>query len=505
MAWNELVDQILIRNEIRRRQIRVSDDEIRSALLYYPHPDFQRDPAFRTETGEFDMTRYQQFLAQAGQDPQFLAQIEAYYRDLIPRQKLLRQLTLGVYVRDLELWEMWRDANEAVEASYIALAPQDQIIDSEVTVTPEDVASYFAENRERFALPARAEVRFTYIDKTPTPADTVSALELARTIRQEIVDGASFEDVAARESGDPTSAPNGGRMGTVTRGALIAPLDSAAFSRPVETLSEPIATPFGYHLVEVLSRTGDQAEIRHILALIERTADSEVSLLTRADSLESLSSRMTFDEAAGQLGLTISTGEVTTDFALLPGVGSAIDAQDWIFVDGAGAGEVSPLFENESVFYLVELVGESPEGFQSLDDVAADIESQLRMERKLALLTERARGWATELKSGDITLDDLAERVGMSVEQTGRFVRSDFVEGLGQQSPAAGAAFGVPMGGIAGPAVALGQVVLLHVEGRYEADRAAWEAQKESQRTTVTTQIQEARLARFLDGLREST
>jgi hypothetical protein len=43
------------------------------------------------------------------------------------------------------------------------------------------------------------------------------------------------------------------------------------------------------------------------------------------------------------------------------------------------------------------------------------------------------------------------------------------------------------------------------VEGRYEADRAAWEAQKESQRTTVTTQIQEARLARFLDGLREST
>jgi hypothetical protein len=218
-----------------------------------------------------------------------------------------------------------------------------------------------------------------------------------------------------------------------------------------------------------------------------------------------LSARLTFAEAASQLNLTVSTGEISSDIALLPGVGSAIDAQDWIFVDGAGTGDVSDLFENESVFYLVEVVSRSPEGYQTLEDVAGDIERQLRGEQKLAILTERARGWAGELRSGSITLSDLAERVGVEVEETERFTRTSFVDGLGQQTPAIGAAFGVAEGGIAGPAVALDQVVLLNVVRRYEADRAAWEAQKESQRLTVSASIQEARLSRFLDGLRENT
>jgi hypothetical protein len=201
----------------------------------------------------------------------------------------------------------------------------------------------------------------------------------------------------------------------------------------------------------------------------------------------------------------VSTGEVTSDFALLPAIGSAVDAQDWIFLDGAGAGDVSMLFENESVFYLVELVGVTPAGYQTLEDVSADIEGRLRAERKLAILMERAQGWAGELRSGQITLEDLAERAGVPVAETGRFTRTGFVEGLGQQTPALGAAFGVPEGAIAGPAVALDQVVLLHVERRHDADRAAWEAQKESQRSTVVAEIQEGRLSRFLEGLREST
>lgn len=506
MAWNEVVDQILIRNEIAQRGIRVSDDEIRSALLYYPHPEFQRDPAFRTEAGEFDMARYQQFLAQAGQDPSFLQGIEAYYRDLLPRQKLLRQLTLGIYATDRDLWERWQEANEAVEASFIAISPEDQIADSEVPVTPEEVSAHYQANRESYALPARAEVRYLLLDKAPTPADSLAVRERVASVREEIASGATtFEDAAALESDDATSAQSGGAMGSVARGSLIAPLDSAAFSLPVGTLSQPIETPFGFHLVEVTSRTGDQAEIRHILISLERTSDSEIALLTRADSLETLAERVGFEEAAGQLGIPISTGEVTADYALLPGVGSAVDAQDWIFVDGAGPGEASILFENESVFYMTELVSRTPEGYQTLEEVSGDIESQLRAERKLALLMERAEEWAAELRSGGTTLNDLAERIGVSVLETGRMTRTTFVDGLGQQSRAAGAAFGVEEGGIAGPEVALDQVILLHVEAKYEADRAAWEAQKEAQRSSVVSQIQETRLERYLDGLREST
>lgn len=395
--------------------------------------------------------------------------------------------------------------NEAVEASFIAVSPNDQVQDSEITIAPTDVEAYYEENQEDFALPARASVSYLFIDKSPTPADTAAARERVVALRQEIAGGGDFAEVAVRESGDEASAAQGGALGTVTRGALIPVLDSAAFSLPVGTLSQPLESPFGYHLIEVTSRTGDDAEVRHILVPLERTAESEIDLLTRADSLESLSIGRTLAETASQLGLTVSTGEVTEEIALLPGIGSALDAQDWIFIDRDGSEEVSPLFENESVFYLVEINELSPEGVRALEEVSSEIEGILRTERKTEALMERARGWAQELKSGLVTLEDLAERIGVPVSQTGRFTRMDFVTGLGQQSRAIGAAFGTAEGGTAGPIVALDQVILLRVERKYEADRAAWEAQKDTQRGTVASELNEDRLAQWLEGLREST
>ena len=82
-AWDQVVDQILIDRELSRRGIRVSDDEVRQAARLSPPPEFQLDPAFQNEQGQFDLVLYQRFLDQAGQDPVFLQQLELYYRNLL--------------------------------------------------------------------------------------------------------------------------------------------------------------------------------------------------------------------------------------------------------------------------------------------------------------------------------------------------------------------------------------------------------------------------------------
>jgi hypothetical protein len=120
-AWNEVVNQILIEQELARRGIRVTDREIQDAARFSPPPELSGDPFFQTE-GVFDIQKYQEFLARSA-DELLLLQLEAYYREIIPRSKLLRQVTSGIYFTDSELWDQYRFENEQVRIQFVAMNP----------------------------------------------------------------------------------------------------------------------------------------------------------------------------------------------------------------------------------------------------------------------------------------------------------------------------------------------------------------------------------------------
>jgi peptidyl-prolyl cis-trans isomerase D len=504
MAWEQVVTQILIQKELDRRGIRVTADEIRQAVRFSPPPELRNDPNFQTD-GQFDMERYQAFLAQATQDPQFVQQLEQYYRDAIPRSKLLRQLTSGIHVSDAQLWQEWRDRHERAEVTFVTLQPGERISDAEVEVTRDEVERYYRDHREEFAVPARANLRYTYMSKAPTDADSLAVMDRLEGIHQRLQEGADFADVADLESADRETAPEGGLLGTVARGQAHPALDEAIFSLPVGEVSEPIRSDQGWHILEVLSRDEDEAEVRHILIPMERTDDSEIRLLTRADSLESMGRNMPVADAAAELGLPVREGEITEDFAILAGVGPADEGQDWIFEEQEeGPGAVSPVFENQETFYMVEILRMAPAGYLSLEQVSAEIESRLRLQKKLERAEEEARGLVAELRNG-LSLEELAEREGLEVQTAGPFSRVEPVPGLGLRNAAVGAAFGRDVGEVAGPVRVQDRVIILRVDDRIEADREAWEEQKSLQRMQKVAQIRQERLERWLDGLREVT
>ncbi len=505
MAWDEVVTQILIQKELERRGIRVSDDEIRDAARYSPPPDLQQDPSFQTN-GQFDLDKYHEFLASASADRFFMQQLEQYYREVIPRSKLMRQLTAGIYVSDAELWREWKEQNEQVAARYLALDPQQRISRDDVEVSEGEIAQYYEENRDEFAIPARAEARYVSLSKTPAAADSADALERAREARQELLEGVEFAEVAARESGDEETADQGGALGTVTRssGDLQLPLEEAIFTLPVGELSEPVETGLGYHVVEVLSRDGDSAEARHILIPLERTDDSEFRLLTRADSLEMLAENQSLDEAAEVLGLQVREGDLTEDFPILPGVGRAPEGAHWIFEEMAAPGAVSEVFESTEAFYVLELTRYSPATHQGVSEAAPAIRETLRLEKKLERAVEEGREHAQALRDGVATLEELSERHGLTLGSPDPFSRVDFVPGLGRQNRAIGTAFGLPEGAVSEPIRSDGNVFIIEVVERIPADREEWEVQKEIQRAIRLNEIRQERLDQWIDGLRES-
>lgn len=76
------------------------------------------------------------------------------------------------------------------------------------------------------------------------------ALAKVQELKKQIDAGANFEDLAKKES-DGTSKANGGKLAGVAHGELVPAFETVAFSQAVGTISDPVETPFGYHLIRV--------------------------------------------------------------------------------------------------------------------------------------------------------------------------------------------------------------------------------------------------------------
>lgn len=500
-AWDQLVNQALIRNELARRGIVVTDEEVRQAARFSPPPEFRANPAFQTD-GQFDLQKYQAFLANPSLDNTLLLQLESYYRDGLTQQKLYQQVTSGVYVPDGELWRMWRDDHEQVQVRFLVLDPEQIVPDEEVTVSESEIRAYYDSHEEDFAVPATARVRIAVLPKAPLAPDSAAALARADSLREVILGGGDFAEIAREVSQDEGTAAGGGDLGTFSRGQMVGPFDSVAFNAPVGTLQGPVRTAFGYHLIEVLDRSADSAQARHILVRIERTDDSEIRLLTLADSLEALGETRPLAEAAAAIGIEVREVQISENFPFVPGPGQVGEGADWA-LEEAEPGEVSPVFENRQAFYAMELIDMSPAGTLPLEEARPAIENTLRRQKKTERVMAIAANLAARARAGE-DLEAIAAETGYDLRISELFARTDFVAGLGRANRAIGTAFGLEPGEISEPVEAVNNVVVLQSVQQTSADSLAWAAQKEEQRVALETQIEQRRVQEWLEGLREN-
>lgn len=497
-AWEQLVMQRLIAQELRRRGIQVTDAEVRQAARYAPPPEFVSHEAFQTN-GQFDLTKYHAFLASPSVDTELLVQLEAYYRDAIPRSKLYYQSTAGTFVTDGALWRMWRDTHEKVRIRFLAFDPATMVPDAAVSITDAEIRSYYESHEEDFLRPAQASVRYIVLDRSPTAADSALALERARELAARAATGA-FEEIARAESGDSASAAEGGRL-TVVRGQTYPALEEAAFSQRVGAVGPPVLSPAGYHVLRVDSRSDSTAEARQILVPVRLSQAREDELFDMADSLDVLSENTRLDEMARQFGLTVRTADLIPGLAFVPGLGLAEEGVAWAF-DDAAPGEVSAVFEMPSAYYVFELVDRQEERTLTLAEATPTVRSALIAEKKVQRAKETVRQALEQIESGR-SMEQVAAQFETQVQEAGPFSRGEFVPGLGRLNPAVGTAFGLRQGQLSGVVESERQLFIIQLLERQDASRAEWEQQKAEQRARVTQALAEQRWNEFLAALRE--
>ncbi|MBS1561446.1 MAG: peptidylprolyl isomerase [Bacteroidetes bacterium] len=145
-----------------------------------------------------------------------------------------------------------------------------------VKATRVDVESFYERYKDSLkAIPPR--VQLAHIVKYIKPSDTQKkeALELSKRIRDSVIAGGSFGDFARRYSADPGTAQHGGDLGYVEKGKLMPSYESAAFALQPGEISQPVETPFGFHVIQLIEKTPSTINTRHILFRVGQTEDDK--------------------------------------------------------------------------------------------------------------------------------------------------------------------------------------------------------------------------------------
>jgi peptidyl-prolyl cis-trans isomerase D len=422
-VWDQFVQSHVLDTEYKRRGITVSPDEIVQAIRTSPPPEFQKIPEFQTDS-QFDLAKYQRWLTSSVAQ-QYLPSLEAQYRDQIKRSKLLSVVTADVYLSDAALWQQYRDEHEKVKIELAAIVPGTVVPDSAVTVTDAEVTEYYRTHLDDFKRPSTAYLSFVSLPRFTTASDTAAALGRADSARAEIAGGAPFADVARRESADTASASHGGDLGEWTRGSMDPAFDSAAFALPLHTMSTPVLSRFGYHLIEMTSRKGTKAKGRHILFPIEVAGAHRDQLDAQADSLERLgaerSDRAALDTVSRALRLPLGhTGAVQQGTKVQIGQLVVPDAGVWAFQAKPGA--TSPVIESSTAYYIFRLDSLKAAGVPPLSEIRSLVTLQARAEKKTGLARTVAKDFLKRVEAGS-SLAEAGAALKLPVQEFGPFTR----------------------------------------------------------------------------------
>lgn len=501
-AFNEMVTEILLAQEYRRRGITISDAELRDYARFAPPQWITRDPSLQTD-GQFDPAKYQRLLASSqARQGGLLVALEQYYRSEVPKEKLAEQVTAGVFATDVDLWRAYQDANDSASVTFVAFRPQPTAADSNISES--DLRKYYDAHKAEFERAGHASVSVLAIPRKITAADSAAVRAHAEQIRAEILGGAKFDEVAKRESADTLSGANGGDLGKGPKGRFVPEFEKALDALKPGELSGPVLTQFGYHLIRVDSRSGDTTQARHILLRIQPSDSSQAKMDREADQLSRIAAGSDqpakFDEAAKTLGLTPFKVSVNEGEPALHNGQYVPSVSAWAF-GGAKAGEISDLFDSDDGYFLARLESVQPGG-KTFDAVKGDVRARLAADRAVERAVPQANDLATAARASSLEAAAAARK--LTVQKTGMVNRGAAASTLGSVGEALGAAFALPVNAVSVPIRQTDAVFVLRVDAKKPADRAAFEAGKKAIRAQRLTQLKQQRLQAYYDDLRKS-
>ncbi|MCB2230657.1 peptidylprolyl isomerase [bacterium] len=514
-AFNQMLHDHLLMQQVRARELAVSDTELFSYLQMSPPAYVQSIPDFQTD-GRFDYQKYLGFMLNPQAGP-FWVQVEALARQDVLKLKVQEMVISAAVVTEDEVRQSFIANNEKVTVG-AANAAYNDFIQPRPTFTDEQIRAVYDSKPEDYQVGERRTLKVAMIEKVASEQDEETARQEIQSIYDSVTAGGDFAELARVRSEDTQSAINGGDLGWFPEGQMVDEFNSRAFSMKDGEVSEPFRTQFGWHIIKHHGYRTDtevprgktkeekvrKAHVSHILLRIQpspETLDNAYAALTR---FRTLAAESGFDQAAAETGI-----EVKTTQPFLKGTGADFlgpDAEANEFAFNHEKGDLSRLRDTESAFYIAQVGDILPAGRSPFEDVKQRIESEMVRD------SVRQRCWAKAKEVHDlvinegVTLKDAASKAGVPYTSQAPITRQGFLTGIGRQPEVIGAAFGLTTPGqISEPIEWTAGGTVLELIQRESPDLSTFTEKRDSIYTAIKSAKQQELYARWYQKLVEDS
>ena len=146
-------------------------------------------------------------------------------------------------------------------------------VTKDVQVPRAEIIAYYQQNQSSYGTPESRDVRHILVsEKNGDEVDFDASKKEADRLYAELRAGGDFAALAKANSDDPGSKANGGKL-TISRGQTVPEFDKVSFDLKIGTISKPVKTTFGYHIIEALSpvRKAKSTPLSKVRASIKAT------------------------------------------------------------------------------------------------------------------------------------------------------------------------------------------------------------------------------------------
>ena len=408
-AWDNLLQDILVSQEVERMEITASDEEVLFHLTSNPPPFLQANEQFQTD-GKFDIDKYKTAISNPQGDE--WVRIEDFMRTtFIPNYKLQQYLNQSVVITNRELRTEFikKNINYTVDAIHItgASVPKER---SEPSL--QELQDEYNSTLEDFQHGELRDISYVLWKKDPSSADTAQTIKLSEEIAERARSGEDFASLATMHSQDPGSQSNGGDLGWFGKGRMVKPFEEAAFSANKGTIVGPVESRFGRHIIHVRDKRSENGEDQilasHILLKVEISPTS-LSELKRTAILFSYDA-----QDSGFTSATVSHGVKSRSQLKLKDsdlriqvIGSLRSAVQYVFNNPVGT--VSDLFENDQYFAVFQIDSVISPGTTPFIDVEDQLSRKVKQNKEKKFSRDKADALLIEVTADGRSLESILD------------------------------------------------------------------------------------------------
>ncbi len=505
-AWDNLVQDVLVAQEVKRLKITASDEEVIYHLENNPPPFLQQNPSFRTEDA-FDWDKYREALA----NPQGNEwnPIESFMKTtFIPNYKLQKMLDESIIIMDRDVRNEFikRNTEFTVTGAHITTT---RVAAEESEPTQQEIQAEYERTKNIFSHDELRSITYVSWKKVPSNDDSTAAENMAKELAERVESGEDFSALANEFTMDPgNQGTKGGDLGWFKKGRMVKPFEDAAFSAGKNEIVSPVASTFGYHVIYVRDNRTDEAgdqEIlaSHILIKIEISPTTLANMKRNATLFSYDAQDNGFDQAVSDHSLETESHEKLANSGFsIKGLGGLRSAVRYAF--NSELNSVSDILENDQYFAVCTLDSIVSPGFKPLEEVVAQITSSLTTAKVKTGTLEEANKLLIKLSSRNMTLEELIEEEddldGFKNESKTLF--QGFTS-IGRSNHVNGALLQAKPGEIIGPLETNRGHAILQLIDVAKFDSTEFETQKELLKQNIFNRKQGQYFQAWLDGLKD--